>query len=148
MNQLYTTPQASELTGVNVKTLRTWLVRYPEVFRLDVHLIIDENGRKLWTEEGIERIRQHQAGESFSESPEDSEPDAGEYYDQLIEPLLEIAAEQLAHKFLKKLPQRVLLRVRQIVTNPTEEDKEALAQARANTLQSGFLLNEATTNQE
>ena len=148
MSTVYTTPQAAEVTGVNVKTLRSWLTRYPEVFRLDVHVVIDENGRKLWTEEGIERIRQHQSGESFSESSEDAELDAGEYYDQLLEPLLEVATQQLAYKFLEKLPQRVLLRVRQIVTNPTEEDKEALAIARAKTLHQGFILNAQANNED
>ena len=58
--QLYTTPEASKTTGIPEGTIRSWLSRYPEAFQPDIHLAQQE-GKKLWTEAGLELLRQRDA---------------------------------------------------------------------------------------
>lgn len=124
MDNLYTTPQASQITGIPESTIRSWLRRHPEVFQLNAHLIADEHGRKLWTEAGIDLLR--------SRSPEnapddDAEIDAADDASNVIELLLEHDAQVLAREYWRQLPSRVLHRIIQMKQNPTPEDREIVA---------------------
>lgn len=119
MQQLYTTPEASRETGIPEGTIRSWLSRYPGVFQVNIHLIIEESGRKMWTAAGLELLR------SRTTAPENATPDAANFdADDLLEALLEQDSQQLAYAYYRLLPQRTLQRIKQMRCNPTPEDRE------------------------
>lgn len=60
MQQLHTTAQAAELLGIPAATIRSWLSRFPEVFRESIHIVV-QDGKKLWTETGLDLLRQRAA---------------------------------------------------------------------------------------
>jgi hypothetical protein len=117
MSNLYTTPEAAKVTGIPEGTIRSWLSRHPGVFQLDVHLVADEHGQKLWTEAGIELLRSRRASKNAAD--EVAENDAGD----LLESLLDHGAATLAREYWRLLPGRVLHRIKQMRDNPTSEDR-------------------------
>lgn len=117
MSNLYTTPEASKLTGIPESTIRSWLRRHPEVFQLDTHLVADEHNRKLWTEAGIELLRSRALENATTD---DAESDA----DVLLERLLDNDASVLAREYWRQLPGRTLQRIKQMRDNPTPEERE------------------------
>lgn len=119
--KLYTTPEASQLTGIKESTIRSWLTRYPQVFQLDVHVISDENGRKLWTDAGIELLRSRA---SKPATDNDAETDAADDARDLLEAILERDAEALAAEYWRQLPGRMLRRIKLMRDNPTPKQRE------------------------
>lgn len=118
MSNLYTTPEAAKLTGIPENTIRSWMRRHPDVFHTDLHVIIEQSGRKLWTDAGIELLQSRNA--SIPALEVDAETDA----DNLLELILDHDASQLAREYWRQLPARVLHRIKQMKTNPTPEDRE------------------------
>jgi len=124
MQNLYTIPEAAELVGIKETTIRSWLRRHPEVFQVDVHVAIEGNGRKLFTEAGIEILRNRASvSATDSDAETDAEPDAAD----LLESLLDEDAQKLAREYWRQLPGRVLHRIKLMRDNPTPEDREIVA---------------------
>ncbi|MBW4556401.1 MAG: hypothetical protein KME59_10755 [Trichormus sp. ATA11-4-KO1] len=117
MSQLYTTPEASRETNIPESTIRSWLRRHPGVFLVDVHVVVEDSGRKMWTEAGLELLRSR-ASENATD--DDANPDT----DDLLEALLDHDSQQLAREYWRQLPGRVLQRIKQMRDNPTPEDRE------------------------
>lgn len=118
---LYTTPQASEVTGIPENTIRSWMRRHAGIFHVGTHIIIEDSGRKLWTDAGIELLRSRtNAPESAPD--EDSEISA----DNFLEQLLEHDSNQLALEYYRQLPSRVIHRIKQMRDNPTPEEKQLI----------------------
>lgn len=122
MQNLYTTPEAAQLTGIKEKTIRSWLTRYPQLFQIDVHLVVDEHKRKLWTEVGIDLLRSRTASKTAAD--EDAEIDADEDAANLLESILERDAETLAEEYWRQLPGRMLRRIKLMRDNPTPKQRE------------------------
>lgn len=120
----YTTPEAAKLIGVSQNTIRSWMSRYPGYFIQDVHFQIEETGRKLWLEEGIEFLKTCPPT-ATDDVTQETEPDSSD----ALEPLLEAASNQLAYQFWKELPMRTLQRIQQMRMNPTPEEKELMQQS-------------------
>jgi hypothetical protein len=125
MQNLYTTPEASEITGIKESTIRSWLRRHAELFQFDIHLIQDEHGQKLWTEAGIELLRSRRTAPKNAQSA-DADFDADDDT-TLLESLLEHDAQVLAQEYWRLLPGRVLHRIKQMRENPTPEEREIVA---------------------
>lgn len=123
MQQLYTTPEAAKETGIPEGTIRSWLTRYPKVFQANVHLVIEESGRKMWTYAGLELLRNRYSA-TKNATPDVAENNAENDASDLLETLLEQDATQLARTYWQLLPGRVLHRIKQMRFNPTEEDKK------------------------
>ncbi|MBE9050658.1 hypothetical protein IQ243_09570 [Nostocales cyanobacterium LEGE 11386] len=119
MSQLYTTPEASRETNIPESTIRSWLRRHPGVFLVDVHVVVEDSGRKMWTEAGLELLRSR-ASENVTD--DDAEDDTGT--GTLLETLLDHDAQVLAREYWRQLPGRVLQRIKQMRDNPTPEDRE------------------------
>ncbi|YAF95162.1 MAG: hypothetical protein AB3A66_21700 [Nodularia sp. CChRGM 3473] len=117
MSQLYTTPEASRETNIPESTIRSWLRRHPGVFLVDVHVVVEDSGRKMWTEAGLELLRSR----ASENAPDD---DANSDADDLLEALLDHDSQQLAREYWRQLPGRVLQRIKQMRDNPTPEDRE------------------------
>lgn len=142
MQNLYTTPEASELTGIKESTIRSWLRRHPEVFQFDVHLIQDKHGQKLWTEAGIELLQSRRAAPKNAPT-DDANSDADDDTATLLESLLDHDAQVLAQEYWRQLPGRVLHRIKQMRKNPTPEEREIVTtsvRAAINAGTSGLLL--------
>ncbi|WP_017652149.1 helix-turn-helix domain-containing protein [Fortiea contorta] len=121
MQNLYTTPEASRETGIPESTIRSWLRRHPGVFQIDVHVVVEESGRKMWTDAGIELLR------SRNTAPENAtDDDAENSADDLLESLLANDANALAHEYWRQFPGRVIHRIRQMRDNPTPQDREIM----------------------
>ncbi|MEH2068916.1 MAG: hypothetical protein V7K47_12270 [Nostoc sp.] len=121
MSQLYTTPQAAELTGIKENTIRSWLRRHAQLFQLDVHLVMDEHGQKLWTDAGIELLHSRAPKNAL---PDDANFGADDDAPDLLESLLEHDSQQLAREYWRLLPGRTLQRIKQMRDNPTPQDRE------------------------
>ena len=132
-NKLYTTPEASEKTGIPQSTIRSWLTRYPEQFQLEIHVQIDEHQRKLWTQEGIKQLlkRKDSSTEEVSEEVNITENN------HLLEKLLEAGAEQMATIFFEQLPTRTVERISRMLSNPTPEEKVLIDNSVNSALNSG-----------
>lgn len=129
--QLYTTPEAAKETGIPESTIRSWLRRHPGVFLIDTHIIIDENGVKLWTAAGIELLKSRTA-------PKNAPSDNAEISaDNFLELLLDNDSEQLAREYWRQLPGRVLHRIRQMQNNPSPEDNELIRLSIGSAITSG-----------
>ena len=102
---LYSTPEASKLTGIPEGTIRSWLSRYPQVFQLETDIIIEESGRKMWTDTGIQKLRSR-ATQNVADNVADS--DAVDVLDEL----LEHDSEALADEYYRQLPGRLLMKIR------------------------------------
>jgi hypothetical protein len=135
MQKLYTTPEAAKVTGIPESTIRSWMRRHPEVFQLDIHVIAEESGRKLWTEAGIELLRSRIAPDF---APDNSaELDAENSANELLEALLEHDARVLAVEYWRQLPGRVLHRIKLMQQNPTPEDRQIVQTAKQAALNTG-----------
>lgn len=130
--QLYTTPEASKETGIPEGTIRSWLSRYTSVFQVDVHIIIEETGRKMWTAAGLELLRSRKnAGENAALDVANSNAD------DLLETLLDQDSQQLARAYYQLLPIRTLQRIKQMRCNPTPSDREIVTNSVKSALNAG-----------
>ncbi|MBW4667211.1 MAG: hypothetical protein KME60_07150 [Cyanomargarita calcarea GSE-NOS-MK-12-04C] len=128
---LFTTPQVAEAIGVAEGTVRSWLSRYT-CFIENHHYIKEKNGRTLWLEAGVEFLKSRATEFAAPKVAESVAP--GE---EIIEPLLDATAQKLAYLYFRKLPQRTVERIQQMLHNPTQEDKEVLQQAMQQSIQAG-----------
>jgi DNA-binding transcriptional MerR regulator len=132
MQQLYTTPEAAKLLGIPEGTIRSWLSRDVGVFEVNRHIIIQENGRKLWTEEGINLLRSRGATDKAAENAtvdaasSDPKSDAFVSPHDFLEEVLESSSTELALHFFDQLPGRTLQRIHRMMQNPTTEEKEVV----------------------
>ncbi|MBD2609520.1 MerR family transcriptional regulator [Scytonema hofmannii FACHB-248] len=132
MQQLYTTPEASKETGIPDGTIRSWLTRYPGLFQVGIHIVIEETGRKMWTVAGLDLLRSRKtAGETATPGAANFEAE------DLLEALLENDSQQLAIAYYQMLPLRTLQRIKQMRCNPTPEDREIVANSVRSALNAG-----------
>lgn len=131
MEKTYTTKEASELTGIPLNTIRSWMSRHAGMFLEGEHYIIEASGRKLWTAKGIEFLKTKPPSNSNTENTETSN------YSDVIEPILELASKHLAYEFWKQLPVRTLQRIQQMRVNPTDEERELMQQSAREALSIG-----------
>ena len=125
MEQLYTTPEVSRETGIPEGTIRSWLSRYPGAFEIDKHIIIEEGtGRKLWTCEGVQLLKQRRATENESENAAAHVAGNDAMDAAILEQLLDGAAIPLAIAFYQNLPARVVQHIKRMRTNPTPQEQE------------------------
>ncbi|MEH2320833.1 hypothetical protein [Nostoc sp.] len=125
MQNLYTTPEASKLTGIPESTIRSWLRRHPEVFQFDnIHVVSDEHGVKLWTQAGIELLHSRRATKNATD--DDAETDAESDAPDLLESLLEEDSQRLANEYWRQLPGRTVKRIKQMRDNPTPEQRQTV----------------------
>jgi len=117
---LYTTPEASKLTGIPDGTIRSWLSRYPQIFVVDTHVIIEKTGRKMWTDAGVELLRSR-ASQNAADKVADS--DAVDVLDDL----LEHDSEVLADEYYRQLPGRLLSKIRSRKLNQDQSYRTAVA---------------------
>ena len=131
--KLYTTAEASEKTGIPQGTIRSWLVRHPELFQVNEHVQIDEHNRKLWTPEGIKQLlkRKDFTNEEVSEEVKITQNN------ELLEKLLEAGADQLATIFFEQLPKRTVERISRMLSNPTPEEQKLIDNSVNQALNSG-----------
>jgi hypothetical protein len=125
MQNLYTTPQAAEITGIKEPTIRSWLRRHPEIFQMDIHLVADEHGQKLWTQAGIDLLQSRRA--SKNATADDANSDADDDAPDFLESLIETDAQRLALEYWRQLPNRVLRRIKQMREQPTPEERVIVA---------------------
>ncbi|AFZ01616.1 helix-turn-helix domain-containing protein [Calothrix sp. PCC 6303] len=126
-----TTPEVAQEIGVAESTVRSWLSRYT-CFVEGHHYIKEESGRTLWLEAGVEFLKT-KSGE-FSTATETVTINPGE---EIIEPILEATAQQLAYIYFEKLPQRVVERIQQMLSNPSPQDAEVLQRAMQRSIAAG-----------
>lgn len=130
MQQLYTTPEAAKLMGIPEGTIRSWLSRDVGVFEVGRHVIIQDNGRKVWTEEGIKLLGSRGATDKAAENAtadaasSDPKSDAFISPQDFLEELLEDSSTELALRFFDQLPDRTLQRIQRMMQNPTQEEKQ------------------------
>lgn len=139
MNQLYTTSEAAKATGIPEGTIRAWLSRYSEVFLPDVHLVI-ENGKKFWTQKGIELLQSRRATEKATPftangdavTTEDAISSAANNdaavppHVAILESYLDATASSLATTFWQQLPGRTLQHIQRIANSPLPQESETL----------------------
>ncbi|MEM9922521.1 MAG: hypothetical protein AAF915_01985 [Cyanobacteria bacterium P01_D01_bin.50] len=116
--KLFSTKEAAEKTGIPQNTIRTWLSRHSDYFELQTHVVIDEHGRKLWTEEGLKHLVKRKEGDNYS-AVEDIES-------LVLDELLEAASTKLAIAFFDRLPSRTLQRIQRMLSSPTQEESEMI----------------------
>lgn len=132
MQQLYTTPEASKETGIPEGTIRSWLSRHSGLFQVNVHIVIEESGRKMWTALGLELLR------SRTSASEDATPHIAKYdADDLLEALLDEDSRTLARAYWQNLPIRTLQRIREMRLNPTPEDRKIVADSVRSAINAG-----------
>lgn len=132
MQQLYTTPEASKETGIPEGTIRSWLSRHSGLFQVNVHIVIEESGRKMWTPAGLELLR------SRTNAPENATPHIAKYdADDLLEALLEKDSHILARAYWQNLPIRTLQRIKEMRLNPTPEDREVITHSVRSAINAG-----------
>lgn len=124
----YTTTEAAEVTGIPEGTIRSWMSRHPGKFVENLHFVIEADGRKLWTSNGVEFLKTR---------PINVTEDAPGEADTLIEALLDEAAGYYANRFFQELPTRVIRRIQQMRTNPTEAEKTLIEQSTQKALSIG-----------
>jgi DNA-binding transcriptional MerR regulator len=145
MQQLYTTPEAAKLLGIPEGTIRSWLSRDVGVFEVDRHIIIQENGRKLWTEEGIKLLGSRGATDKAAENATATDANSDPKSDAFISPhdfleeVLENSSTELALHFFDQLPGRTLQRIQRMMQNPTSEEKEVVSNSFQAALATGRL---------
>ncbi|WP_088242351.1 hypothetical protein [Calothrix rhizosoleniae] len=118
---LFTTGEAAEQTGIPEGTIRSWMSRRPGAFTIDVDIIVEKSGRKMWTEAGLATLRQQRG--TADESP------GASYLDDILEPLLDAGSKQLAHYYFQQLPLRTLRRIQLMMANPSDEERQIVQQA-------------------
>ena len=124
-SRLYTTPEASRTTGIPEGTIRSWLSRHAGVFQEGTHIIIEESGRKLWTEEGIQLLqsRAEVSNASESASPDTAQSDAFISPGDFLEMILDQGSEELATRYFVELPVRTLERIKRMLAAPTDLER-------------------------
>lgn len=127
--ETYTTQQAAEITGIPIGTIRSWMSRCPGLFKQDIHFVIEDSGRKMWTQAGIEFLKTRPTKPIEQLSSDDIEPDTEPDFSAFLEPILEATSKQLAYQFWKELPIRTLQRIQQMRIAPTEEERELMQQS-------------------
>lgn len=128
--ETYTTRQAAEKTGIPIGTIRSWMSRCPGLFKQDIHFVIEESGRKMWTSTGIEFLKTRPATAKSTEQPtNDDDSNSKADFSDFLEPILEAASKQLAYQFWQELPVRTLQRIQQMRIAPTEEEREIMQQS-------------------
>ncbi|PAX52060.1 hypothetical protein [Brunnivagina elsteri] len=128
-----TTPQVAETIGVAESTVRSWLSRHT-CFVEGHHYVKEESGRTLWLEAGVEFLKTRSKEFTDQVLENDIPTGTGE---EIIEPLLDATATKLAHSFFQKLPQRTVSRIRQMLANPSDEDREILQQSVQQSIEAG-----------
>lgn len=132
MQQLYTTPEASKEIGIPEGTIRSWLTRYPGLFQPDLHIVIEETGRKMWTVAGLDLLRSRKA------AGENATPDVANFdAEDLLEALLEQDSQQLARAYYQMLPIRTLQRIKEMRLSPTPKDREIVTNSVRSALNAG-----------
>lgn len=121
MHKTYTTPEAAKILSISQNTIRSWMSRYPGYFVQDKHFIIEESGRKLWTELGLDFLKT--CPPTDRETEREPDPDAAT---ALIDSLLEASSEQLAIRFWQELPMRTLQRIARMRSQPTPQEMELM----------------------
>ena len=164
MQQLYTNVEAASLLGIPDATIRSWLSRYPEAFQIGTHLI-EEGKKKLWTEQGLELLRQRAAEnaakdavtsdasatqpaietaaksvapatEPATQRAANNDAPAASFNDALIEGFTDKLSLEIAGAIAERLPSRVLHHVnRMLHQNPTQQEAEILHHATQQQLQ-------------
>lgn len=112
----YTTTEAAKITGIPENTIRSWMSRKPGLFTENLHYTIEESGQKMWTDAGVEFLK--------TRASTNTEPTQN-----ILEPLLNEAADYYAQRFWEELPARILTRIQQMRTNPTPEEQELMQQS-------------------
>lgn len=139
MQQLYATPDAAKLTGIPEGTIRSWLSRHPGAFEVGHHLIIEETGRKMWTDAGIELLRSR----NNANATENATPDAAKTVEhngvQFLLDWVEGDAQQLALHYWKLLPIRTLDNIRRMGVAPTSQEREIVENAVTTAAQVGIM---------
>lgn len=123
----YTTTEAAEVTSIPEGTIRSWMSRHPGKFIENLHFVIEADGRKMWTSNGVEFLKTR----PINANEDVPEPDT------LIETLLDEAAGYYANRFFQELPSRVIRRIQQMRTNPTEQEKALIEQSTQTALSIG-----------
>lgn len=139
MGELYTTPQASEITGIPEGTIRSWLSRYVGLFEVGKHLIIEESGRKLWTEEGIKLLRERNTKPAAETATSNDAKTVEHNSAQFLLDAVEHDAQQLAVYYWQMLPVRTLAHIRRMGTQPSIEERDIVQNAVVAAAQVGIL---------
>ena len=122
MEELFSTPQASKLTGIPAGTIRSWLSRLTGVFEEGVHIIKEESGRNMWTRAGIEFLKTRGATEDAIE--DDAESVECDSPVSFLDQLLDEGSEELALRYFQELPGRTLTRITRMLQNPSPEERK------------------------
>lgn len=136
--ETYTTQQAAEITDIPIGTIRSWMSRCPGLFKQNIHFVIEESGRKMWTPTGIEFLKTRPTTLKSTEEPTNDDDSGTEAdFSGFLEPILEAASNQLAYQFWRELPVRTLQRIQQMRTAPTVEERELMQQSVDDSLRIG-----------
>lgn len=141
--EVLTTPQVAELIGVKEGTVRSWLSRYT-CFVEGHHYIKEESGRTLWLAAGVEFLKTRATEFATDNATETVAPDL--IRDEVLDSLLDTTAQQLAYLYFEKLPERTVQRIRQILQQPTQEDRAVLQKSMQRAIEAGatHLINHST----
>lgn len=127
--QLFTTPEASQATSIPEGTIRSWLSRYPGAFEIGTHIVIEESGRKMWTEAGIELLKSRNTKQA-TENATSSAANSVEYNGtQFLVDWVDNDAQLLALHYWQMLPARTLEHIRRMGTSPTANEREIVTNA-------------------
>lgn len=137
--QLYTTPEASQATGIPEGTIRSWLSRHPGAFEVGHHLVIEPTGRKMWTDAGIEFLKTR----NTANATENATPDAANNVEhngaQFLLDWVDADAQQLALHYWNLLPSRTLQHIRRMGIAPTSQERETVVNAVTTAAQVGIM---------
>ena len=142
MQQLYTTPEAAKATGIPEGTIRAWLSRHAQIFQPE-HLVIDDSGKKLWTDQGIELLQSRRATENAASFTANSDAGAIEgaynaansdaggkpFHDAIVDGFADRVARELAATVCQRLPGQTLHHIHRILNSPLPQEKEKLHQS-------------------
>lgn len=121
--QVFSTKQASELTGIPEATIRSWKQRGKVAPQ---HFTKDEAGNTLWTSAGLAEI-QRLSGATVSDAPTATPNDAA--CNATIDDLLNPLADALAVAWIQQqLPHAVRAAIVRLLTSSDEGDRHRLQQ--------------------
>ena len=124
-NRVFTTKEASQITGINANTIRAWMRRCTGLFLKDIHFVISESNQKLWTEEGIALLRSRKEEPNFQAENIAESSDLPEQMN-ILSLLLEQESQRLALQYWQQLPFAVLERIAEMRDNPSPLDADIL----------------------
>lgn len=139
MQQLYATPDAAKLTGIPEGTIRSWLSRHSGAFEIGHHLLIEESGRKMWTEAGIELLRSRNTASATENATADAAKTVEHNAAQFLLDWVDADAQQLALHYWNLLPSRTLQHIRRMGTAPTSQEREVVENAVTTAAQVGIM---------